>query len=130
MSAARTKTVPNVPALLAVVISIAAFALALLGGGLMAALSTVFAIVGLGGDAGVINYPLGAGVFAVYALGLALGFAAMRWPARAGLAMFPLALCAFLFGGPVAKLFAVGIACAGTMLLVMTRHRNRKHTSA
>lgn len=112
-------------AIAAVTVSAVAFLAALFGGGIVAALSGFFRLFGLGADMGLSSYPLGAGVFVVYVLGIALGLACNRWPLPAGLAMLPLGACAYLFGGPVAKAFGVVIVCIGGLLLAVVLRSSR-----
>jgi len=102
----------------AVAVSIVAFSSALLGGGVMVALSVVLRLFGLGADMGLSSYPLGAGVFVVYVCGMVLGVASMRWPLPAGLAMLPLGVGAYFFGGPIAKVFGIVVVCIGGFLAV------------
>lgn len=101
-------------------ISGSAFLLALAGGSILYSTEAFLSVVGLRGDI-ALGYPLGRGVLLVYTCGLAAALAGMRWAAPAGLAMLSLGAIAYVFGGPVAKVFAVAIACAGAMLLVSSR---------
>jgi hypothetical protein len=111
-------------AIFAVAISICAFVLALVGGSVLYATQGVLQALVPSGRTDL-GYPLGAGVLLVYALGLGAGLAAMRWPFPAAFAMLPLAGCAFLFGGPIAKAFAVVIACCAGFLMVSARRSQR-----
>jgi hypothetical protein len=101
-------------------ISVSAFLLALAGGSILYSTEALLRVVGLRGDM-VSGYPLGRAVLLIYTCGLAAALAGIRWPAASGLALLPLGAIAFLFGGPVAKVFAVAIACAGMMLLISSR---------
>ena len=112
-------------AIFATCISVTALFLVLVGGGMLLALESLLSVIALSPGAGVLSYPLGAGVLVVYACGIALGIAAMRWPVAAGIAMLPLGACAFLFGGPVAMVYGVVIVCAGALLLAMCWPRDK-----
>jgi hypothetical protein len=109
-------------AIAAVAVSIVAFSSALLGGGLVVALSGVLRLLSLGADTGLGSYPLGSWVFVVYVFGMALGVASMRWPLPAGLAMLPLGACAYFFGGPIAKVFGIVVVCIGVFLAAAVLH--------
>lgn len=106
-------------AIFCVVISIAAFVLVALGGGMLRALQELFGTIGLGSDQDVFSSSLGMGVLAVYAAGTGLGFAALRWPLAMGIAMLPLGVCAFLFGGPVSKVYGILLFAAGAILIAL-----------
>jgi hypothetical protein len=119
------KSVPRAVAIFATVISIFALITALLGGGILLAMEGLVGVMTLGQAKGALaSYPLGAGVFVVYACGTALGLAALRWPIPTGIAMLPLGAVAFLFGGPIAKVYGIVIFCAGLLLLATSRRRN------
>ena len=107
-------------AIFAVAISICGFALALVGGSVLLATEGFLRIIAPTSDP-TLGYPLGAGVFVIYVLGLCAGLAAMRWPFPAALAMLPLGACAFFFGGPVAKAFAIAIVCCAAILMASVR---------
>ena len=112
-------------AIFATVISLFAMITAALGGGIMLAMEGLVGVVTLGQSKGpLIDYPLGAGVFVIYACGTALGLAALRWPVATGIAMLPLGAVAFLLGGPIAKVYGLVIFCAGLLLLSTGRRRN------
>ena len=112
-------------AIFATVISLFAMITAALGGGIMLAMEGLVGVISLGQSKGaLIDYPLGAGVFVVYACGTALGLASLRWPIAAGIAMLPLGSVAFLFGGPIAKVYGIVMFCARLLLLASSRHRN------
>jgi hypothetical protein len=105
-----------------------AFVLALLGGSVLYATEGVLQALVPSGRTNL-GYPLGAGVFLVYALGLGAGLAAIRWPFPAALAMLPLAACAFFFGGPIAKVFAIiFVSCAGVLMVSARRSQHVKAT--
>ena len=117
------KTIHRVLAIFAAVISIIALITAVVGGIMLASL---LSIVTLGQITTANSYPLGAGVLVIYAGGLGLAAAIPRWPSAAGAAMLPLGAIAFLFGGPIAKVY--GIAMIGTgALLVMTSVRRARN---
>jgi hypothetical protein len=112
-------------AIFATVISLFAMITAALGGGIMLAMEGLVGVISLGQSKGaLIDYPLGAGVFLIYACGTALGLAALRWPLATGIAMLPLGAVAFLFGGPIAQVYGILIFCAGLLLLGSSRRRN------
>ena len=112
-------------AIFATVISLFAMITAALGGGIMLAMEGLVGVITFGQAKGtLIDYPLGAGVFIIYACGIALGLAALRWPVATGIAMLPLGAVAFLFGGPIAKVYGLVIFCAGLLLLVTDRRRS------
>ena len=101
-------------------VSASAFVLALVGGSILYSTEAVLRVIGLRGDV-ALGYPLGRGVFLIYVCGLAVALAGIRWPAPAGLALLPLGAIAFIFGGPIAKVFAVAIACVGALLVASSR---------
>ena len=109
-------------AIFAVAISACAFVLALVGGSILYATESVLRIVVPGSNA-ALGYFLGTGVFLIYALGLGAGSAAMRRPFPAAFAMLPLAACAFFFGGPIAKGFAIALVCCAAILMMVTARR-------
>jgi hypothetical protein len=92
-------------AILAIAVSACAFLLALAGGSVLYATEGVLRVL-VPNSRPELGYPLGTGVFLVYAFGLGAGVAALRWPLTAAFAMLSLAACAFFFGGPIAKVFA------------------------
>ncbi len=103
-------------AIVAVAISICAFVLALVGGSVLYATEGVLRLF-IPNSRTELGYPLGAGVFLVYGLGLGAGLAAMRWPFPGAFVMLPLCACGFFFGGPIAKVFAiVTMCCAGFLM--------------
>jgi hypothetical protein len=116
---------PRAAAIFVAVISIFALITAALGGGILLAMKGLVGVMTLGQAKGALaNYPLGAGVFVVYACGIALSLAALRWPVATGIAMLPLGAVAFLFGGPIAKVYGIVIFCAGLLLLATGRRGN------
>jgi hypothetical protein len=102
-------------AIFAIVASSAALILAGLGGGALLALRGLLPLEFIPDDK-ILHYPLGAGVFALYAFGIALGITASRRPITAGITMLPLGVCAFIFGGPVAQIYGVVIVGLGALL--------------
>jgi hypothetical protein len=87
-----------------------------------AAFNVLFRLVGVDLMKGLDEYPLGVrGVLAVYAVGAALGWLALRQPKGSGIAMIVLAMVGFAFGGPVAKLFGLVLVVAALLCLLGAR---------
>ena len=105
-------------AFLATLVSATAIILTTIGGSVLFALEGLLQILTLGQATGVLSdYPLGRGVLVLYACGIALGAIASRWPVSAAIAILPVGACAFLFGGPVAQVYGIVIACTGGLIL-------------
>ncbi len=119
----------NVAAICATVISVIALFLVALGGGTLLALESLLNVATMGRAGGTLlqAYPLGAGVLLVYAVGIALGIAALRWAMPAALAMLPLGACALVFGGPVAKVYGILMILCAIVLLVPMHLRRHVH---
>lgn len=101
-------------AIFVAIIGVLALLAAAMGGAIVESLAVIFT---LGRNTGVGLFPLGAGVFVIYLVGIGLGLAVPQRPRAAATAMLPLGVIALLFGGPVAKIYGVPIVCAGTAIL-------------
>lgn len=108
------KSVRKALAIFVAIISVLALIAAAMGGVVMESLAVLFT---LGRRSGANLYPLGAAVFAIYSVGFGLALAVPRRPLAAGIALLPLGAIAFLFGGPVAGIYGIAIACAGAATL-------------
>ncbi len=119
----------NVAAICATVISVIALFFVGLGGGTVVVLESLLNVATMGRAGGTLleAYPLGAGVLLVYAVGIALGIAALRWTMPAAVAMLPLGACALLFGGPVAKVYGILMILCAIVLLVPMHLRRHVH---
>ena len=119
----------KVAAICATVISVIALSLVAVGGGALLALESLLNVATVGRASGTLlhAYPLGAGVLLVYAVGIALGIAALRWTMPAAAAMLPLGACALLFGGPVAKVYGILMILCAIVLLIPMQSRRHVH---
>ena len=111
----------RVGALLSLVCGACALLLVVLSAAAFGAVGWLFDLFGVHSDLWTtLNaYPLGAiGAIAVYVLGMALGFFALRQPKLPSFGMLLVGIVAVSLGGPIAKVYGIILIAAGVLCML------------